>query len=49
MADCDSRARGETETAREVSMRGDMPFERPARRISRDPSSPLKSARLRDS
>ena len=29
------RARGETETAREVSVRGDKPFERPARRISR--------------
>ncbi len=30
------RARGETETAREVSVRGDKPFERPPRRIVAD-------------
>ena len=33
---CRARGESETETAREVSVRGDKPFERPARRISRD-------------
>jgi hypothetical protein len=32
---CRARGESETETAREASVRGDKPFERPARRISR--------------
>ena len=33
---CRARGESETETAREASVRGDKPFERPARRIAAD-------------